>query len=580
VNKKSRKLFLDSLRFGRPYTGALFLTALIHLLAGMTDLFFLYLLKQLADSLFSPHDSLMLRNAGLAVLFLFMLRSLLGYAGGYLRVYTDGRMSNDIQNRLYGAIGGLPMTYHIGDSAGNLMSLLFHHSQALPGLVTSLSGTLARELLRIPALVFFLFHLHRGMALTALLIFPPMLFCTRIFRRQIATITREKNDVLTDLYVMAEQVFSHMETVKIFGREEMETERFREMNRKHFSAHIENYKKAAVQGPVFRMLKLVCAALLVFWGSRLVGRNEISAGGMTAFLVAAYFFYGGLTALVSWYLSLISGLESAERVFRVLQGQPRPCPGPRPLFTSMIRAENLCFRYPFSEKDILRNLHVCIGKGENIAIAGLSGSGKSTFIRLLLRLYEPQSGIIRMDGRDIARTDLSAYKELFGPAPQDPGIFQETVAKAIAYGRPGASAAEMREACELAGIHDFISALPKGYNTAIGERGIRLSGGEKQRIALARALIRKPEILILDEALSSVDAPGEQAILKGIFRSSGLVPGQTRIVISHRLASVCHADRILVMDRGRIAEEGSHTELMKRASLYREWFRSSTGILE
>jgi ABC-type multidrug transport system fused ATPase/permease subunit len=308
-------------------------------------------------------------------------------------------------------------------------------------------------------------------------------------------------------------------------------------------------------------------------GTHEVAQGELSVGGLTTFLASAYYFYGALSSFTNWYLSLLTGLVSADKVFKVLRIQPAvlppikgvtPCP-----FEKGIVLRDVSLRYPSEEKEALKGINLCIAKGETIALVGPSGSGKSSLIKLFLRLYDPTKGTILLDAHKLSNIDLAALRGLFGVAPQDPGIFQDSVEAAVTYGRPRASKEEVSEAVRMAGAHEFISNLPQGYQTLIGERAVKLSGGEKQRLALARALLRNPEILILDEALSSVDGSTEKAILQSISSNRR---GRTNILISHRLMSIVHADRIVVMDRGAIIEEGNHKELLAASTKYREWF--------
>jgi len=565
--------FWATLNFGRPYIGHLILASGLNLGMVCADLGFLYLLKRLIDTGLASQNLTQLKWLALAALGLLLLRSVCGYAGGYLSTYVHGRMSNDIQNTLYKRIQLLSLDFHIGSSTGNLLTLIFYHTEGMLQLITSLTTTLVKELLRIPALIVFLFYLHTGLALFAMLVFPPALWVIRIFRSLITRATQETYDTLSQLYTTAEQTLSHMETVKTFAKEAEEAKRFKQLNAEMLLRSIQAYRATALSSPAVQLLKMLGITVLVFLGTREVAQGELSIGGLTTFLAAAYYLYGSLSSLTSWYLSLVSGLVSSDKVLEVLREQPTVlAPGNGRIlqkFATEIVMRNVSFHYPSGETEILKGLNLRIVKGETIAIVGPSGCGKSTLIKLLLRLYDPVKGHIAFDRYQLKDLDLSLFRRLFGIAPQEPGIFQDSVVKAIAYGRSDASRKEIQEAAHLAGAHEFINQLPQDYDTLIGERGVKLSGGEKQRLALARAFLRNPEILILDEALSSVDAPTERAILQRITSSRR---GRTTILISHRLASIAHADRIVVIVGGVIVEEGSHQQLMADSTRYKEWF--------
>jgi subfamily B ATP-binding cassette protein MsbA len=573
MKRKSIHNFLETLKFGRPYVGHLILASFLNLVTVCSDLGFLYLLKRLIDTGLATQNIVQLKLLALAALGLLLVRSVFGYTGGYLLTYVDGRMANDIQDSLYARIQKLSMDFHMDNSIGNLLALIFCRTLDMLKIITSLSGTLVKELLRIPALIIFLFYLHNGLAVFALLVFPPALLCLRLFRNLITRATQQTHETLSRLYTTAEQALSHIEAIKIFAKENLESERFQRLNQEMLSNSIAAYKAAGLSTPAVQMLKMLGVTVLVFVGTHKVTQGELSIGGLTTFLASAYYLYGGLSSLTSWYLSLISGLMSADKVFEVLNTQPSvesPVNGIKlRTFENVIIVGKISFSYSTAQKDVLKEINLHFKKGETIAFVGPSGSGKSTLVKLLLRLYDPVKGGIFIDGYKLSDLDLPALRGLFGVAPQEPGIFQDSVTTAIAYGRPGASPNEIREAAHLAGAHEFIVQLPHGYDTLIGERDIKLSGGEKQRLALARAILRDPEILILDEALSSVDAPTEKVILQ---RISTQRRRKTTILISHRLGSIRHADRIVVIEGGIVAEEGTHQALMADSKKYRRWF--------
>jgi len=573
MKQSSIKTFLATLKFGRPYLGHLLFASFLNLITVAADIAFLYLLKRLIDTGITAQNLVLLKWIALGALGILLIRSVFGYVSGYLFTYIEGRMTNDVQDSLYARIQHLSLDFHTENSTGNLITLIFYHAKDMLQIITSLSGIMIKELFRIPALIIFLFSLHSGLTLFALLVFPPALFAIQFFRNLITRTTQRSYDALSQLYTKTEQTLSHMETVKTFAKEQEEIERFQRLNEKMLSRSLQGYKASALTDPVIQLLKMLGVTLLVFLGTREVAQGELSIGGLTTFIASAYYFYGGLSTITSWYLSLIAGLVSAENVLEVLKTRPTVLPPPNGLPLRMFEKEivirDVSFRYPSGETDVLEEINLRITKGETIAIVGPSGSGKSTLVKILLRLYDPGKGNVIIDGHNLADLNLPALRGLYGVAPQDPGIFQDSVAAAIAYGRLSASLEKIHEAARVAGAHEFIINLPQGYDTLIGERGVKLSGGEKQRVALARAFLRNPDILILDEALSSVDAPTEKAILQRIttrFR------GRTTILISHRLASVAHADRIVVMEEGVIIEEGGHHKLMADSKRYREWF--------
>lgn len=562
-----------TLRFGRPYAGHLVSASLLNMLTVGADLVFLWLLKSLIDAGFAERNLPLLRWYALGALAAVLVRSAMGYGGGYLLSYVDSRITTDIQNSLYGRIHSLSLDFHVARSPGSLLSLLFYDAGAMLQIITSLSGSLIRELFRIPAIMVFLFSLDRELALFALIVFPPVFVSVRLFGRMIRKTTVRMRELVTRLYTMAEETLPHMEIVKIFAREARETERFRELNEQMLESSLHAYRATGLSTPVNQLIKMAGVTLLVFLGTRQVALGRLSVGGLTAFLASAYYLYGGFSILTSWYFSLLTGLVSAERVFEVLDSEPRvktPEGGARlSCFGREIVVENVAFSYQTGREEVLRDINFQLSRGRTLALVGPSGSGKSTLLKLLLRLYDPTSGRIMIDGYELSAVDTVSLREIFGVAAQDPGLFQGNPADAIAYGRPEVVGKEIREAAKKADLDSLLESLPEGYLTSIGDRGVRLSGGEKQRLAVARALVRDPEILVLDEALSSVDASTERRIIRRITAERH---GRTNMLISHRIASVAHADLIIVLDKGRIVAQGTHQELMAACSSYREWF--------
>jgi len=571
--KVSTSNLIRTLEFGKPYLGYLFLAAILNVLATTADIGFLYLLKSLIDAGFVAQNLALIKWFALGALAIVLIRSILTYFSSYILSYVEGRITMDIQNSLYRRIQGLSLDFHISLSPGYLITLIFYDAHAALRIITSFSGTLIRELFRIPAVIFFLFTLHSQMALFALLFFPPVLVSIRFFGIMLKRATQEMQGMVTKLYTVTEKALSHIDVIKIFAKEKAETERFRRLNEEMFISSLKAFKATGLNAPANQLIKMATVIILVFLGTREVMSGELSVGSFTTFLASAYYLYGSFSSLSSWYFSLLSGLVSAERVLKVLGEKPRVVPPLEGVKVNSlkreIRLDNITFRYPGSNKEVIKSLTFYLNRGETLAIVGLSGSGKSTLIRLLLRLYDPSEGRISIDGNDITALEITSLRDLFGVATQESGLFQDTVVQAICYGFNGASLEDVMKAAEIAGINDFIKQLPQGYQTPIGERGLKLSGGEAQRIALARAILRDPDILVLDEALSSVDAPTERLILERISEERR---GRTNIIISHRLSSIAHADRILVLKSGRIVEEGGHQELMTASSYYHEWF--------
>ncbi|MDY6855146.1 MAG: ABC transporter ATP-binding protein [Thermodesulfobacteriota bacterium] len=568
--------FIAIMRYAQPYWGYLTVASFLNVITVGTDLGFLYLLKKLIDTGFASQDLPVLKWLSLGALGILLLRSAAGYASGYIINYIDGRMTNDIQGSIYEKIHELSLDFHVTHTTGDLLSIIFSHATSMLNVITSFSVSLVREMFRIPGLTLFLFSLHTQLALFAILVFPPVIFSTRLFSRFITKTVQYSYETLSDLYTTVEQTLPHIEIIKIFATESKEVERFKHLNNEMLKRSMNAFKASALSGPFNQLIKMVGVTVLVFLGTSKVVTGELSAGGLTTFLASAYYLYGGFSSIGAWYLSMLAGFVSAEKVFLLLRTKETvPIPSNRVTvsrFDKEVVFRDVTFNYPQEKKVVLKGINLCIRKGETLAIVGPSGSGKSTIVKLLLRLYAPIKGDILLDQWSLLDIDSISLRRLFGVAPQDHGIFQERIIEVIRYGTSDAKIEDIRRAAYTAGADDFISCLPQGYGTFIGERGVKLSGGEKQRISLARALLRNPEILVLDEALSSVDSSLEKNILQNIASDR---KERTTILISHRMASIVHADRIIAIEDGELIEEGSHQELIAKAGRYSTWFLSN-----
>ncbi|MFC1863248.1 ABC transporter ATP-binding protein [Thermodesulfobacteriota bacterium] len=569
----SNNNLLRVLGYGRPYLWHLLVSSTLNMFTIACDVGFLYLLKLIVDTGFVEQNLVLIKWVALGALLIVVLRSIISYLSSYLLQYIEEHLTMNFQDTIYRHIQEQSMDFHISQSPGYLITLIFYDAQAALRIITSFSGTLIKEVFRIPAVILFLFSLHSRLALFSLLFFPLVVLSIRFFGKTLSKATIKMQDNITDLYTTIEQTLSHMDIVKTFANEREETKKFRDLNKKMFDSSLKAHRAIGLSSPVNQLIKMISIIILVFLGTREVVLGNLSVGIFTTFLASSYYLYGSFSSLSSWYFSLLSSLVSAKRIFKVLDEKPKIVSPPSGIklrsFEKELKVDNISFRYSGRNNDVLQGISLSIKKSETTAIVGPSGSGKSTLIKLFLRLYDVSAGEIIIDGHSITEFDVPSLKSLYGVATQDAGIFQDTVENAIIYGTGDNSLENMKNAAKIADIHVFVKKLPQGYQTVIGERGLKLSGGEAQRVALARAILRQPEILVLDEALSSVDAPTERVILRRISENR---KGKTNIFISHRLQSVVHADRIIVLESGCIVDQGSHQELMSRPSSYKEWF--------
>jgi len=385
--------------------------------------------------------------------------------------------------------------------------------------------------------------------------------------RRIA-IRRDMNDSDTEAHAKAVDSLLNYETVKYFGNEDHESRRFDSSMARYEKAAIRTYTSLGVLNTGQAVIFTVGTVLCMLLAARDVASLRLTVGDFVMINAILMQLYIPLNFMGMVYREIKQGLIDIETMFTLLHEEPEIVdrPGAKPLRVTKgeIRFENVSFAYD-PERQILKNVSFEVPAGKMVAIVGPSGAGKSTISRILFRFYEVSGGRVLIDGENISDVTQSTLRAAIGMVPQDTVLFNDTIFYNIRYGRPEATDAQVREAAELAQIHDFIMTLPQGYGSLVGERGLKLSGGEKQRVAIARTILKSPPILMLDEATSALDSHTEKEIQDALER---VARERTSLVIAHRLSTVVHADNIIVLDQGEIVEQGTHLELLARGGLY------------
>jgi ATP-binding cassette, subfamily B, bacterial len=404
-----------------------------------------------------------------------------------------------------------------------------------------------------------------------LIVVPLVVVPIVVIGRRVRRLSRQAQDRIGALGGHAEESLNAIRTVQAFAQEQRERRRFRGLVEQAFGAAIAHaWARAGLAGGVITLV--FGAIVVVLW----VGGQDVLAGEITGGELAAFVFYASVVASAAGALSEVMGdLQRAagatERLFELLDTRPEITPPARPTvlpatLRGALRFEQVSFAYPaHPERPVLHEFDVAVDPGETVALVGPSGAGKSSVFQLLMRFYDPSAGRILFDGVDLRELEPAALRARIGLVPQEPVIFSANAWDNIRYGRPEASDEEVRAAASAAAATEFLDRLPDGFDSFLGEKGVRLSGGQRQRIAIARAILREPALLLLDEATSSLDAESERLVQDALER---LRRGRTTLIIAHRLATVLAADRILVMDRGRLVATGTHRELIEQDGLY------------
>ena len=504
----------------------------------------------------------------------FFIKNLFGYLQSNLMTYIEQGLVRDVRNALYRHIHQLPLAYFTNERTGNLISRIMNDVNVLNSGISATFYTLIKEPLLVLVYLVIALVLSWKLTLISFIVFPLALLVIALVGKRVHGESRLAQERIADVTSVLHETISGVKVVKAFGMEEFENKKFSRENHGYFSTILKINKIRNIASPTTEFLSAVAGAVVIWYGGVLVlDQGEIKASEFLGFLFAIFQLMPPIKELSGVNNRIQEATAAGKRIFEILDTEPNIKDVPNPVrlfdFSSSIEFDNVSFQYN-SGDIVLTDINLRINKGEVVAIVGPSGSGKSTLVDLVPRFYDPVSGSIRIDDIDLRTIELKSLREKIGIVTQETILFNDTVRSNIAYGLDDCPLDRVVAAAKAANAHNFIMMMPEGYDSIIGERGVKISGGERQRLALARAILKNPPILILDEATSALDTESEILVQEAIEH---LMAGRTSIVIAHRLSTVQHADRIFVLEAGRIVEVGKHDELLLNSKgLYRKLY--------
>ena len=562
------KEFRKILKYARPYTKSLVFAFICLTLTSLVNLVLPLIVRNMINAVVILKDSQILDGLAWDLFFIIILQAVFAVTHNYVFGFVGHRMTTDFRIEFFSHIQSLSLRFFQERRLGEILSRMNNDISVIQNALVSIPVALLRQSITLIGAMAIILYLNWKLTGLILLILPPLMIFARVFGKRLRLFSEKLQDQIAQAVVVLEEVASSIKIVKSFTRENYERERFKKEIETAFERAVDKLKISSFFGPFILGLTFMVSAVLIWYGGYQVMSGVTTPGELAAFFLYALIVAGPIGTFVRLYTQIQEASGAIRRVYEILDTAPAIDNPENPIFleniTGRIQFENVSFGYR-QEFEILHNINFDVRPGQTVALVGPSGAGKSTVIKLLHRFFDASQGSIRLDEHDIRSLDRKSFLSQIALVPQETLLFGGTVKENILYGKLDATDQELEDAAKKANAHDFIVDLENGYETIVGEKGAKLSGGERQRIAIARAILKNPKILVLDEATSSLDNCSEALIQEAVEK---LMEGRTTFIVAHRLSTIHKADQIIVLEKGRVVETGQHEELMNNKNLY------------
>jgi len=561
------------LSYTRPYWGRLIAGILLAVVVSIATGAAAWIVKPVMDDIFLSKDTALLKILPIGFILIYTIKGLARYGQSYLMRSIGQKIITRIRNELYEHIQKMPLSFFHNTPSAILMSRITNDVTMLGHVSSQVVADFFRQSFTFFILLGLTFYREWKLATIALVVFPFIGIFIVSIGRKLRVLSRKNQEKMADLNIILQETFTGNKIVKAFGMEEYENKRFMNENRKLYDISMGETKRHEMVSPLMELFGAIGTGLVIWYGGYQVISGATTPGTFFSFMTALIMLYDPIKKISTMNSVVQQSMAAAERVFEMLDTKVDITDNDGAIdikeFKDRIGFNDVWFQYNSNNGMVLKGINLTIIKGEVVALVGSSGAGKSTLVDMIPRFHDITKGSINIDSHDIRKITLNSLRRQVGIVTQETILFNDTVKNNISYGRVDAGMDEIHKAAESAYAHDFIMEMPSGYDTVIGERGVKLSGGQRQRLSIARAILKNPAILILDEATSSLDTESEKMVQQAL---ENLMKDRTTFVIAHRLSTVLNAGRIVVIDDGRIIETGRHDELLAHRGIYKKLY--------